>query len=244
VDISHRAQPYNLQQAAYLLLSAYPYFPAGTIHIIMTDVFFGHAPRMILAQRNNSYFIAPDNGILPLTFGHEPELPRLCHEFEKTFSFNSWVDKAARAAELISKGNFENAFPICGLGTLPRLLKPNFLPDGAECNILYIDRYENVVLDITRKQFDEVIGDKPFKIKISRLLEISEISNNYADAPKGEPLCRFNSTGFLEIAFNQEKAATQMGLWAFNTGNLIYQTIRISIHQPAQKGNPVQKFSF
>ena len=101
------------------------------------------------------------------------------------------------------------------------------MPDGVECNILYIDRYENVVLDITKTQFDAMVKGRPFKIKIMRMDDITTVSNNYNDVAKDEPLCRFNSAGFLEIAFNHAPAATSLGLGSFSTGNLRYQTIKI-----------------
>ncbi len=107
------------------------------------------------------------------------------------------------------------------------------MPDGVECNILYIDRYENVVLDITREQFDTMIKGRPFKIKIMRIYEITAVSTNYNDVKVDEPLCRFNSAGFLEIAFNHAPAATSLGLGTFSTGNLRYQTIKIQFQRGA-----------
>jgi hypothetical protein len=60
-----------------------------------------------------------------------------------------------------------------------------------------------------------------------RLQDITTVSNNYNDVPYGEPLCRFNDTGFLEIALNHGQAATLLGLAPVNTSNLRYQTIKI-----------------
>ena len=37
VDISHEVEPQNILEAAFLLKSAYRYFPKGTIHVVVVD---------------------------------------------------------------------------------------------------------------------------------------------------------------------------------------------------------------
>lgn len=226
IDISHNVTEYDLQQAAYLLLSAYKHFAKGSIHMIMVDVFAGDSPRMLIAEKDDYFFIAPDNGILPLAFGAGLENTRLCYQFSKPYSFNEWVNSAGKVIEAIRAGDNSN-FSTCEVRKAPRVLQPRMLPDGVECNILYVDRYENVILDITREQFNKMVQGRPFKIQLMSMDDITAISNNYNDVAKDEPLCRFNSTGFLEIAFNHAPAASSLGLGSFSTGNLRYQTIKI-----------------
>ena len=57
IDLAHRVPQYDLQQAAYLLLSAYKYFPAGTVHLLLVDIFAGEQPRMLLSEKDGFYFI-------------------------------------------------------------------------------------------------------------------------------------------------------------------------------------------
>jgi len=226
VDIAHNVAQYDLQQAAYLLVSAYQHFPKGTIHVLPVDVFAGDVPRMLLAEKNNYFFIAPDNGVLPLAFGTELVNTRLCYEFSNSFSFTDWLQSAGRVIEAILTGN-TSSFIQHKVDSVPRLLQPKVMHDGIDCNILFIDRYENVVLDITKTQFGELVNNRPFRIKLMRMGDITAISNNYNDVQEGKPLCRFNSAGFLEIALNHAKATTLFGLDADNTSNLRYRTIKI-----------------
>lgn len=226
VDITHSVAQYDLQQAAYLLLSAYRHFPQGAIHVLPIDVFAGNAPRMLLAEKDNYFFIAPDNGVLPLAFGAALTNTRLCYEFSKSFSFTDWLQHAARVIEAVIAGN-ASSFKRHAVDIIPRLLQPKVMHDGIDCNVLFIDRYENVVLDITSVQFDELVKGRPFRIKLMRMSDITAVSNNYNDVPQGKPLCRFNNAGFLEIALNHAKAATLLGLDAGNTSNLRYRTIKI-----------------
>ncbi len=225
VDISHNVAQYDLQQAAYLLLSSYRHFPPGTVHIVLVDVFAQGTPRMLLAEKDSYRFIAPDNGILPLAFGTTLESTLLCAELQKPYSFAHWITNAGSVIAQLQQGKTD--FGACEVKKAPRVLQPRPLPDGVECNILYVDRYENIVLDITRTQFEEMVKSRPFRIKLSRVYEITTISNSYNDVEKDEPLCRFNRAGYLEIAFNHAPAASLLNFGSFSTGNLRYQTIKI-----------------
>jgi S-adenosyl-L-methionine hydrolase (adenosine-forming) len=227
VDISHHVAQYDLQQAAYLLLSAYKHFPEGSVHLLLVDVFAGDAPCILLAEKEGHFFIAPDNGILPLAFGKEVENTRLCLEFSKPHLFSKWINSAGEVIKVLHQHPDNMPFKLCEVKEIPRLLQPQAVLYGIDCNVLYIDRYENVVLNIMKQQFEETIKNKPFKIKILRLPDITTISNNYNDVPDGVPLCRFNNAGFLEIALNHAPAASLLGLGHNNGGNLRYQTIRI-----------------
>lgn len=236
VDITHSVARYDLQQAAYLLLSAYRHFPEGAIHVIPIDVFAGNTPRMLLAEKDNYFFIAPDNGVLPLAFTAGLTNTRLCYEFSKPSSFTDWLQHAGRVIEAILARN-TSSFPQHAIDSVPRLLQPKIMHDGIDCNVLFIDRYENVVLDITKTQFNELVNRRPFRIKLMRMNDITAVSNNYNDVPQGKPLCRFNNAGFLEIALNHAKAATLLGLGADNINNLRYRNIKIFLPHIATPAN-------
>jgi len=226
VDISNDVAPYDLQQAAYILTAAYKNFPPGTIHLLLVDIFSADTPQMLLAEKDGSFFIAPDNGILPFTFGDEFTGARLCKEFSKPLHFSDWIREAGSMITLIDKKELSR-FPICELNIAKRQLQLKVVPLGIDCNIRCIDRYDNVVLDVTRPQFDQHVRGRPFKIRIMRMEDVTTVSNNYNDVPQGKPLCRFNDSGYLEIALNHGSAAAQLGLGSYSTGNIGYQSIRI-----------------
>ena len=228
VAISHDVTPYDLQQAAYIFSAAYPYFPKGTVHVIIIDVFGGSQPRIILAEKDGDYFIAPDNGILQFVFGAEPLSTYVCSESERSYIFGDWIKTVAGLADRLIKSKDIAGYLVYDVNTTPTVWKPKELPDGIECNILYIDHFENVTLDLTKQQFFELTKGRPFKIKITRTMVITTISDNYNDVNGGEPLCRFNAAGFMEIALNHGRAASLLGLGAYHTGNLQYQTIKIA----------------
>ena len=64
IDISHSIEPQNILQAAFILSSAYRYFPKQTIHTAIVDPGVGSERRGIILKTPSALFVAPDNGIL------------------------------------------------------------------------------------------------------------------------------------------------------------------------------------
>ena len=64
VDICHTIKPQNVAQAAFVLSRAYPFFPEGTIHVVVVDPGVGTGRRAIILRTKSAVFVAPDNGVL------------------------------------------------------------------------------------------------------------------------------------------------------------------------------------
>lgn len=225
VDITHGIDKYNIRQAAYMVRSANGYFPKGSFHLLIVDISLGERHRMLLAKVGDQYFLAPDNGILALAFG--PVLPEvwLCREFSATVSVLQWVQLAADVIQLLGDapdpdGHFARFITKdVAFHTVQR-------PDSGrrDCSILYCDRYGNIVLDLTAAEFDELIGDGPFEIKLPAGKQVNILSKGYSDVATGELLCRFNKAGLLELAINRDSLSAT---YDFNASYNAYNTIAI-----------------
>ncbi|HSV49360.1 MAG TPA: SAM-dependent chlorinase/fluorinase, partial [Candidatus Acidoferrales bacterium] len=66
VDISHLVDKYSVRMGAFILASAAPYFPKGTVHVAVVDPGVGTERRAILIETKQAYFVGPDNGVLML----------------------------------------------------------------------------------------------------------------------------------------------------------------------------------
>lgn len=113
-------------------------------------------------------------------------------------------------------------------------LKPMYNSNYIEGHIIFIDNFENVVVNITREEFESQRAGRSFKIYFTRGEIIERISETYASVPESEKLATFNSAGYLEIAVNKGNAAGLFGLTGFQEGiskfaqsRLLYQTVRI-----------------
>jgi hypothetical protein len=85
-----------------------------------------------------------------------------------------------------------------------------------EGQIIFIDNFENVIVNITREEFEEQRRGRSFKIVFKRDEVIEKISDTYADVQEGEKLAIFNSATYLEIAINKGNAAGLFGLQGFS----------------------------
>lgn len=64
IDITHAVEPQNILQAAFIISTAYRYFPKGTIHVAVVDPGVGSRRKAIILKSSTAMFVAPDNGIL------------------------------------------------------------------------------------------------------------------------------------------------------------------------------------
>ena len=64
VDITHFVPPQDIQEGAYTLWRAVPFFPKGTIHVYVVDPGVGTKRRPLAAQLGDHFFVGPDNGLL------------------------------------------------------------------------------------------------------------------------------------------------------------------------------------
>ena len=227
VDISHLVEAFHLQQAAYLLLSAYRHFPKGSIHILLFDVFFDRASRLVLCAHDGHFFLAPDNGVLSLALGAGATAVWQCYE-HTTGRFSDWMAHIGRiAAQLQIQAPQDLQLPACTLKVAPHHWLPKQDGDTLECHVIHIDRYENVVINVTQEQFEQHRAGRPFRIQFMRDEELSQISTHFYNVNEGQKLCRFNATGFLELAINRGRAASLFGFKLFHEKHLIYNSIKI-----------------
>jgi S-adenosylmethionine hydrolase len=71
IDITHEISPQNIDEAAYILWSAYKNFPENTIFVSVVDPGVGSKRNIICAQSKKYTFLSPDNGLLKYIFASE-----------------------------------------------------------------------------------------------------------------------------------------------------------------------------
>lgn len=240
VDITHQLSPFNYPQAAYVCRNAIKNFPPGTCHLILVNLFDEKPEYMLLAEHNGHYIGCADNGLLTMIL---EELP------QKVVSLA--LDKNHQKNTLYCTTVFGKAFnEIMNGKTLDQVgdpsvsirvknsLRPLLGNNWIEGQIIFIDNFENVIVNITREEFEEQRRGRSFKIVFKRDEMIEKISDTYADVPEGEKLALFNSAAYLEIAINKGNAAGLFGLQGFSekqhqaqhqylNNRLVYQTVKV-----------------
>jgi S-adenosyl-L-methionine hydrolase (adenosine-forming) len=64
VDVTHQVQPQRVEEGCFLLGTAWPYFPPGSIHLAVVDPGVGTERRGLVLVTPFGFFVGPDNGIL------------------------------------------------------------------------------------------------------------------------------------------------------------------------------------
>ncbi|GAC1381948.1 MAG: SAM-dependent chlorinase/fluorinase [Ginsengibacter sp.] len=239
VDISHDIPPFNYPQAAYVCRNSIKNFPKGTIHLIFVNLFESKPDHLLLIKHHDQYIGCADNGLITMILEELPEkivaLPLSKTEHKNTIYcasiFADAIKKLESGKTLDEIG--DNSVSINVKNHLRPLSGPNWL----EGQIIFIDNFENVIINITREEFEEQRKGRSFKIVFKRDEIIDKISDTYADVPESEKLALFNSASYLEIAINKGNAAGLFGLQGYSESNntqnqylqnkLLYQTVKI-----------------
>jgi len=237
VDISHSISPFNYSQAAYICRNSFWQFPPHTFHLLLVNLFETYPNHLLLAYHNEQYIACADNGLLSLICDGKPQLVvaiEVGKEIAKTTLNCTRV--LAQSIKLLLDGT-----PFHQLGKemddiiTMKALQATYRDDYLEGQIIHIDHFENVVINITREVFEKHRGGRKFRLIFKREETISRISETYADVPQNDKLIMFNSAGYLEIAINKGNAAGLFGLQvfknetqaAFQQSRLFYQKVRI-----------------
>ncbi len=213
IDISHEVTPFNVRQAAYLLASVYKNFPVGSVHLALCDIFSEKNPRLAICALNGCYFLAPDNGILPLALGSD--LPAWeSSELVPGATYTDWLHTAGKIINELQQKKTPSDLKVKPLQLKNTIGSTISIEnkDVVNCEVIHIDQYENVVLNITKRQFDALINGRTFRLHFMLVEEINELSSSYNDVRPGFKLCRFNSSGYMEICVNRGKAASLFGI--------------------------------
>ncbi len=239
VDISHNLSPFNYPQAAYVCRNAIKNFPENTFHLVLVNLFDQRPEHLLLINYNNQYIGCADNGLITMILEEVPQ-NIVALTLNKSAQKNTLYCASvfAKAFDQILAGEkFENigdpTISIEVKNPLRALLGNNWI----EGQIIFIDNFENVIINITKEEFEEQRRGRSFKIVFKRDEIIDKISDTYADVTESEKLALFNSAGYLEIAINKGNAAGLFGLQGYtenlNTqsqylqNRLLYQTIKI-----------------
>lgn len=211
VDITHNIPKYDLVRAAFVLKNAWRSFPDQTIHIVTVNDLPQGSQQFLAVQYKNHYFLGPNNGIFSLLFEETPtEVYELSFEGKSSFPI---VEIMAQAVGYINEGKSftEIGRPIQEM--MQRLtLHPVMSPNQLRGSVIYIDDYENVVVNIHRELFEQVRNGRNFQLYFKRNNPLTKVCEFYFDVPVGEPFCRFNTTNYLEIAVNMGKASSLFNL--------------------------------
>jgi len=216
-DITHDIEPQDVLGGALELAAAFAYFPQGTVFLCVVDPGVGSARRPLAAEAGGYRFVGPDNGLLTLAFDEVTPsrvveltesryaLPTISRTFEGRNRFAPAAAWLATGIDLSALGP--------SVRDWTRLDVPEPSLDGACLSgvVLRVDRFGNLITNITRQRFDDVAVREPIQISVGGQPVPNRV-NAYAEALSGSLCALFGSSGQLEIAVAGGNAAARLGL--------------------------------
>ncbi len=226
IDITHCIDPFDVLQAAFTVRNSYAHFPPQSIHLVAVSLHAYADGSTLLVPFDQHWFVAADNGVLPLIWEGQdsPPVYRWVGPMLPSLHESVWPQGVAVVASLASgKSIADFAQAITDYRKLA-FGSPLCTSDSIRGQIIYIDRFGNCMVNIRRELFEQVAANRSFTLYFKRYDELSHCSSSYADVPRGNMLCFFNSAGWLEIAIHQGNAHKLLHLNIRDTVHIVFRT--------------------
>ncbi len=215
LDLSHAIPQQDLRHAAFFLRSALPYFPPGTLHVVVVDPGVGTERAALYVEAAGQRLLVPDNGCWTELARTAPEPPRVIRLAESSY----W--RPAVSATFHGRDVFAPAAAHLSLGLDPQRLGPP-LTDWVRLDfpqpalgenvlageVLFVDRFGNLITNIPGDAY-AAWADRSVRITVGGR-EVARRVSTYGEASPGTPVALISSAGLFEVAVVQGNAAREL----------------------------------
>jgi S-adenosylmethionine hydrolase len=223
MDITHQVTPFSIEEAARNLEAVTPYYPEGTVFLVVVDPGVGTDRKaLIVRSRRGQFFVLPDNGIVTpvidrdgLDGAREITNPVWMIGDRISSTFHGRDIFSPTAAYLASGWEWTEAGPpVTDLVRLaPRVATVG--KSGVSGEVIALDDpYGNLITDITEEQFRGLgyrLGDQVAVQIEARRLRMPFV-RTFADVPVGKPLLYIDSRGRVAFSLNERDMARAYGI--------------------------------
>jgi S-adenosylmethionine hydrolase len=220
VDLTHQVRPFSILDGARFLYGATPYYPSGTVFVVVVDPGVGSTRKAIVAKSGRGqYFVLPDNGLLTLVeqrdsiaAAREITNPDWMIGGKLSSTFHGRDIFSPVGAHVARGDDWSKVGPEIPVKDLVRLeLKAAKLDEhGLTAEVIATDGpFGNLVTNVDADDFLKLgyqrgqeipvtLGDKEMKIKFVK---------TFSDVARNQPLLYIDSRGHLGLAANQNSFA-------------------------------------
>jgi S-adenosylmethionine hydrolase len=216
MDITHQVTPFSIEEGARFLAGVTPYYPSGTIFLVVVDPGVGTPRKAIVARsKKDQFFVLPDNGLIG------PVAARDGIDSVREIANPAWMigDKVSStfhgrdifspaAAHLAAGDDWTQVGPELTAKDLVPLKHTAavILQKGIDGQVIALDDpFGNLITNISREDFEKLgysfnakiaiqIGGRPF---------VAPYEKTFNSVPLGQPLLYIDSRGRVALALNQ-----------------------------------------
>ena len=218
IDITHGIEPHEVLQGAIMLANSLPYFPVG-VHLAVVDPGVGSDRRGIaLRSGDGRLYVGPDNGLLVpaaeklggIEAAHEITNREYALEpISATFHGRDIFSPAA--AHLAQGLALEKLGPTVEVASLARieLPKPEVSDRRIRACCLYIDRFGNMQLNLTREHVERLGIEPGTQVELELATEryFAIAARTFTDARGGEIILYQDAYENIALAISGGSAA-------------------------------------
>jgi len=219
VDLTHQVNAFSIADGARFLFGTTPYFPAGTVFVVVVDPTVGSARKAIVVKsKRGQFFVLPDNGLMTLVADRDGI------ESMREITNPDWMIGAKVSSTFHGRDIFSpvgarvargDAWTQVGpeLKQLVRLdLRPPVVDErGLTGEVIALDGpFGNLVTNISADDFLKLgyqRGDS-VKVRIAGQEVQMPFVKTFSDVPLKQPLLYIDSRGRASFALNQSSFAT------------------------------------
>jgi S-adenosylmethionine hydrolase len=224
VDLTHLVPPQDIATGAWILHTAWRYFPAGTIFLCVVDPGVGSARRPIALHGADRFFVGPDNGLFSyalsdvlavnspvaaVTLDHPGyHLPTPSATFHGRDIFAPSAAHLAAGVALTSLGTPLDPTRLVMIAP-PQPSWEDGLLVGA---IAHIDHFGNLITSFGPELAGKILATPMSALTIGAVT-ISARAETFAAGPQvAQPFLLRDSSGHLAIAVRNGSAAATLGV--------------------------------
>jgi S-adenosylmethionine hydrolase len=214
IDLTHSLPPQDVGACSFFLRSALPFFPTGTLHVIVVDPGVGTERAVLYVEVQGQRLLVPDNGCWTGLIGPSAKPPLAVRLSERRY----WAEEVS--ATFHGRDIFAPVAGHLSLGLAPDLLgarvaswvdwqlpQPRSSRDALVGEVVFVDDFGNLLTNIS--------GDAWLNCRVRRLLvgdqPVERHVRTYGEAPVGTVVTLVSSMDTLEIAEVQGNASRRLG---------------------------------
>ena len=220
-DLSHMVQAQNIREAGYILARSVPYFPKGSIHVVVVDPGVGTERRPMAAHIGDWFYVGPDNGTITGSLERAEQagwqtdfvelnrpqywLQNISHVFHGRDIFSPVAAHLANRVPLSELGSYFND-PV-----RLELPKPEKTDNSWHGQVIHIDHFGNISTNISIENLGDAMKTKEnINVRLNEI-EIKGMVNTFGERSVGELIALIGSTGNLGIAVVNGNAQQRLG---------------------------------
>jgi S-adenosylmethionine hydrolase len=225
VDLTHQVTPFAIADGARFLFGATPYFPAGTVFVVVVDPTVGSSRKAIVAKsKRGQFFVLPDNGLMTMVADRdgiegvrEITNPKWMSGSALSSTFHGRDIFSPVGAHLARGDDWTELGPEMPVADLVRLnLEPAKLDEsGISGQVIATDGpYGNLVTNVSGDEFKKLGYERGQSVGIVLAGKhmIMPFVRTFADVALGKPLLYIDSRGRVGLAVNQRNFAAIYGV--------------------------------